>query len=481
MNVDDYEDEEEMGDDVSRIENGSDNDSFVENEDGDGDDAEAGDEAHGGDGDERGYDAGREDVQSDDENDAGDENGDTTAELETSKEDDGDEAEEGFEEAMGGGGPIFDEDEDEDVQVVGRKRRALDAQYDPVAIRKRTLRRYYERGSFFSFPTSALLVNLIKIKGVSVTSDLMWQAILGTTDQFLKANITEDLYNSICDAIKSEISNLQGENKYRILNNEGAEISVQASENGRVEDTMDYRFFLYRHWSLYDSMYFSPYVASKLSTWRAQGGAKLQEMLAKIGLPLQECKQHYQFMTPHFRQKFRTLTHDGTIADEYDLKNPGILYHSFSRYTSFKNPVAASDVVHAATALIEICKHEVTGSEGEDGNQSVLQSQMRSFNKAYDTLGIRNEELLREGIQAAIGIQRAVVRQAAIMLERADAIIKARKFRYSFIYKTTSGGGIASNIPSAIEGDIESPFTRPMVLTRLGQFLMLINKENRKW
>ena len=235
--------------------------------------------------------------------------------------------------------------------------------------------------------------------------------------------------------------------------------------------------------SLYDSMYYSPYVASKLSTWKPRGGEKLQEMLAKIGLPLHECKQSYQFMSPQFRQKFRSLTEsDSEIADEYDLKNPGILFRSFSRYTSFKNPVAASDVVYAATALLELCKHEAVVEGGSETNSnnvnySVPESQMASFNKAYDAVSIRNEELLKEGIQAAINIQKVVVRQAALMLERPDAIIKVKKFRYSYIYKTV--GATAGSV--SIAGDVESPFVRPMVLTRLGQFLMQINKENRKW
>jgi len=62
------------------------------------------------------------------------------------------------------------------------------------------------------------------------------------------------------------------------------------------------------------------------------------------------------------------------------------------------------------------------------------------------------------------------VRQAALMLERADAIIKVRKFRYTYIYRAGGSGG-----------EVETPFARPMVLTRLGQFLMQVNKENRKW
>ena len=460
---DDYEDESEVENGDENSEAGS---TFEENMDGD-QEADVDEEEEGD-----GADADVDDAVNNSENE---DNNDDTEEQDTSREDNENGAEEGFE--ADEAGDIFgDEEDEENVKVVGKKRKALQKQYDPQQIRRRALRRYYDRNAFYAAPTSALIVNLIKIRGISVSPDLMWHAILGTTDQFLRSNIDEGLYDSICFAVKSEVSQLQGENKYKITNADGTETIVQGSENGRVEDTMDYRFFLYRHWSLYESMYFSPYVASKLSTWKSQGGAKLQEMLAKIGLPLQECKQSYQFMNPQYRQKFRNLTEDGTIADEYDLKNPGILFHSFSRYASFKNPIAASDIVYSATALLEMCMHDVGENDSEDAD-AILESQMRSFNKAYDALGIRNEELVKEGIQAAIGIQRAVVKQAALMLERPDAIIKVKRFRYAYIYRTT---GNSSSLGSG-EDCIESPFARPMVLTRLAQFLMRINMENRKW
>jgi len=51
---------------------------------------------------------------------------------------------------------------------------------------------------------------------------------------------------------------------------------VPGSENGYVEEASEYRFFLYRHWSLYDAMFHSPYVAAKLNVWNQQGTAKLQ-------------------------------------------------------------------------------------------------------------------------------------------------------------------------------------------------------------
>jgi cell division control protein 45 len=45
----------------------------------------------------------------------------------------------------------------------------------------------------------------------------------------------------------------------------------------------DYRFMLYRHWTLYDSMYHSPYVATRLGIWKETGRKKLQTMLARLG------------------------------------------------------------------------------------------------------------------------------------------------------------------------------------------------------
>jgi hypothetical protein len=61
-----------------------------------------------------------------------------------------------------------------------------------------------------------------------------------------------------------------------LLPDDGDLMMVPGSETGHVEEASEYRFFLYRHWSLYDAMYHSPYVASKLCVWNQQGTVKLQ-------------------------------------------------------------------------------------------------------------------------------------------------------------------------------------------------------------
>ena len=55
------------------------------------------------------------------------------------------------------------------------------------------------------------------------------------------------------------------------------------------------RFMLHRHWSLFDAMYYSNYVAARLSVWKHDGKRRLQELLAKIGLSLEACRQTYAF------------------------------------------------------------------------------------------------------------------------------------------------------------------------------------------
>lgn len=40
---------------------------------------------------------------------------------------------------------------------------------------------------------------------------------------------------------------------------------------------------LFRHWTLYDAMYHSSYVASKLGIWKEKGRQRLTGLLAKMG------------------------------------------------------------------------------------------------------------------------------------------------------------------------------------------------------
>jgi len=398
-----------------------------------------------------------------------------------------------------------DDDDEENVVVVGKRRKALSERYDPQKARRRRLRGYYQQGNTFAVSTAVMMINLVQQLNKACTPDILWQAILGATDHFTRSRISEALYEELCAAINRELPDDNDRSKYTVGEGED-EIVVQGAEAGHIMSGLEYRFFMHRHWSLFESMYYSNYVASKLTVWKTLGRVKLQEMLARMGIPLQQSKQSYTFMTPSLRNHFRKQVL-GDISEEYGLKNPRVVYKSFYRYNAFKNPIAASDVVHAITALLELGgdefediytntnssrallgqENDVEGPDAESIDEGDVKSPswVKCFNKAYDCLSMRpdTESTLKHGIALSLSLQKAIVGQGSAMLERHDSITRLKCFRYAFISRT-AGGSIEttqSMTDRSTPSTSESIFGRPAVLSRLAHFLIDVQRENGAW
>jgi cell division control protein 45 len=325
--------------------------------------------------------------------------------------------------ARGGSGE--DEDEDEGGVVIGRRRATLAAAFDPLVRRRKLLRQYYNQSSSHSNPTAVLLIFLVEELSRPVTPDIMWQAIIGVTDHYLRANLADEMYNSICEAIKTKLPD--DTRRFRV--GEGNdEVIVPGAEAGVVAAGLEYPFFLYRHWSLYESMMYSDYICTKLSSHKSKGVSRLQELLARMGIPLQQCKQNYSFMSPELRAHFRKELL-GPVSAEFGLQDPPPLFKSFYRYNAFKNPIAAADVVFAVSALIESAGFPTSllpasaaegtpfgdddrggGGEDKDGYVSGTKTWMQAFNEGYDCLSMRPEsdDLLKKGVTDAISLQKVI-------------------------------------------------------------------------
>lgn len=406
----------------------------------------------------------------------------------------------------------------------------------------------------YAAPTACMLLYLVLGMSAHIPLDIMWQAILGVTDQHIRGNLDEEAYAMCCADMKIQLSNhllsAAGRVKYTVsgevaavaggaaVTTEGGgavatadagrqhqDIVVPGAETGHIEEGAEYRFFLHRHWPLYDAMFHSPYIASKLSVWHPQGTARLQEMLAKMGIPLQQCKQSFQFMEPSLKTHFRHEISSGTIADLYGLTDPDVVYRSFYRFNSFKNPIAAADVVLAATALLEMYGVEQhvlgavssasAGGESASASSSVSSvvapsavlnkiSSIDAFNDSYDCLSMRSDDLLRKGIQSALDLQRTLVKKVSVLLDGRDSILRFNRLYYTYlrVVSPTGGGGggggpitVATSstpggaAPSGGGGGssgsehvnaVEHSFGRPMVLQRLGQFIMDIKRNLAK-
>lgn len=375
--------------------------------------------------------------------------------------------------------PVRSEDEDEENLRVNKKRRVI---RDETAERKEQVMMYKNTRASFSRPTSWLLLKLVSGQGNLL--DTMWQCILGVTDQHERQRLDEEQYNDICTELHRELANYlsdKGERMYKVDNKDGTQegMVVPGAQTGHIEEGQDYRFFLYRHWSLFESMCYSPYVSAKMKTWKGQGIYKLQEMLAKMGVSLEECKQMYSFMAPESKQHFNEKIRAAEMKENYFLTNPEVTCRSFYRFNSFKNPIAASDVVHAANALVEMhCTHHNVESEREG-------TRLKAFNDAYDCLGMHAESMLKKGLQSAINLQKMIVKKAGAVLEDDLQILKLKYLYY--IAPTNARGpqqqlSNKSNQIISDEDEMDPPFCRPMVLVKLGHYIMDIkmNMDKRR-
>lgn len=101
-------------------------------------------------------------------------------------------------------------------------------------------------------------------------------AILGLTYQYTTSRISRSSYDKFHSIYYDEVFRLNppppGNNPNAINPDD---LSVRATE--------ELRFMLFRHWTLYDAMYHSSYVAGKLGIWKEKGRKRLTGLLAKMG------------------------------------------------------------------------------------------------------------------------------------------------------------------------------------------------------
>lgn len=207
-------------------------------------------------------------------------------------------------------------------------------------------------------------------------------AIVGLTDQYLNGRIGHEKYliqaqgyredvlkfsTSVINKNNSTLGNGDSENTLSLdesLNTEdifsfgtlnsnsiinGPVIAAHTSSSDeilRVED--DYRLMLWRHWSLFEAMYHSSYVATKLGIWRQEGKRRLNELLLKMGFPLNQCQENYTEMDIGLKKILPEKLED--MAPMFGLNE--ISYPSFVKQHGYKCTLSASDTVYSLNALL---------------------------------------------------------------------------------------------------------------------------------
>uniref|UniRef100_A0A4W5M950 CDC45 cell division cycle 45 homolog (S. cerevisiae) n=1 Tax=Hucho hucho TaxID=62062 RepID=A0A4W5M950_9TELE len=262
------------------------------------------------------------------------------------------------------------------------------------------------------------------------TKDMLWWAIIGLTDQWVHDKITHMKYVTDIATLQRHVSRHNHRNE-----DEDNSLSIDCM---RISFEYDLRLALYQHWSLFESICNSSYTSCNFKLWSMHGQKKLQEFLADMGLPLKQVKQKFNSMDMSVKENLREVIEES--SNKYGMKD--IRIQTFGVHFGFKNRFLASDVVHAAAALLE--STEKDESPGDN------------FIKALDCLSRSNLERLHGGIDLAKKKLMAIQQTVASCI-CTNLILSQGPFLYCYLLEGTP--------------DVKL-FSKPMALTLLCKYLL---------
>jgi cell division control protein 45 len=363
---------------------------------------------------------------------------------------------------------------------------------------------YYAAGTSYSEPISSLVYSLASELGRE-DNDLLWLAIVGVSSLELSGRTMTGV--SISNALESGGSagwgGQRGEHIRQIFRDEVHRLNppdpyerdrdIRGEINGVIPTTArsptdtsirlspEPRFLLVRHWSLYESMLHSPYLATRLHVWTENGRKRLHKLLAKMGISLTQCHQYYTHMDMELKKvlRGRLLKYapmyglDGLVPPEPSGHVSSREGWGFVRCWGWKACLSATDIGVILGAMLEVGPNEASASwdakrlprargsneEIENGGspgESDLASLLPRFWSAYDALSLTSESptLLMDALPLAQHLHRAILRTGTSLLSK-HQIRHLRAFRIAVVK----------------DGPDVKLFTNPGALTKLALWI----------
>ncbi|CAL8114524.1 unnamed protein product [Orchesella dallaii] len=286
-----------------------------------------------------------------------------------------------------------DHDDDEALDANGMnerqrrktERRAQRQLYTTWVKKREHLLFTYREHFYYSRPSA--LYGLEIVWGMSRDDmESVWSAIVSLTDSLVLGRLPRPKYCEYASTVNDHILRISNANQL-------------PRDCLKIRFERDLFLFLYRHWSVYDSLKTTPYVVSTLKTWSQDGHRKLKQMLAHLGLPLSEVKQKYANMSLDLRRQLVEMFSSQVVVENYKL--PDLVFGSFVAEIGFRPKFNALDVQLATLALLE--EPDPNKTEEERFLLAVLGLDVRNFEKG--------------GIEKAKGMMKQVNNQVQMMVE----------------------------------------------------------------
>jgi cell division control protein 45 len=239
-----------------------------------------------------------------------------------------------------------------------------------------TLDAYYNLGTSYSEPVSSMLYSLASELGRD-DNDLLWLAIVGISSidlsPFSQPSSSSssghrrilDRQEQVREVLRDEVRRLNPIPDAELRRSQSIGETVIPTHARSPTDTAirlspEPKFLLIRHWSLYDSMLHSPFLSTRLHVWSDAGRKRLNKLLAKMGVSLQEAGKGYVHMDMEIKRSLRQRILKFT--EMYNLEGliPGDDGRSgqegwgFVRSWGWKATLSAVDVAIIVGAILEV-------------------------------------------------------------------------------------------------------------------------------
>ena len=344
------------------------------------------------------------------------------------------------------------------------------------------LREYYNL-TFNGTPAASMMYTLSS-QLARDSNEFLWHSLVGLSAQYLHNQLNSEQYLFQVELFKDEVKRFNPNSGNFIRDSEAGNhstlIAADADDHSVHYNPNELKIMLYRHSSLYDSMYHSSYVASKLGIWRERGRQKLRNLLAKMGFSLTQSQQKYLDCDLDLRKVMETRLEEKGIL--YGLDS--LTFESFVRFFGFKTIISACDAVYALAALIELSpslskvlsidlksfniakkgfgKNKTSKSSPEDESEKENKDEERQgFYMAFDALD--DVSLMLKGIEMAQMLQKIVVRTGTQIIE--ERLVKTLKTFRLVVLKDSP--------------DL-SVFSHPLTLLKLSLFMVEAMKQTGK-
>ena len=231
-----------------------------------------------------------------------------------------------------------------------------------------------------------------------------WYVSIGIADQYLTLKIDAKTY---FDAIQ-------------YLQDEMDLPTIQVTESLQHQKTqmsfkIDCQLLLLRHWNLYDSLYHTKEIASKLGVWNVRGQENFRVLLADMGIPLQQAMENYSMMLEEYKISF--LTKMQVYAKKYHFEN--LFLPSLFRKMGMDYSISNFDACHALQALIE--------------NDDPQMTWLDNFWEAQKLLKTEKSEDFATGFAKCIETNKNLIETGVLLLLSGSCLNEANKFRFCSI------------------------------------------------